>query len=322
MGVLTFALLSRLGYVLVLVLAGVALGQLGGRHRALARPLSKFFRFLHSYAIAVILPVVVFFSIARFSPADVLGFSSAFAIGFLVSGICFVGSVLISGRVGEDRERTVALALASGYMNVAYLGFPAVYSLLGPGALGPAALYAMGVGIPHVILGTVLFTLLSKKRVEARALILSVISFPAVFALLAALLFVALGAPIPVAFYTPFDELIAPLFFALMLLLVGYQTVLTDPREYRDELISVGAFRFVISPVLAYIFVVAFGLDFGRDLSPKPSVLQSAMPPAVFNLILAHNFKRDVRLYGALTFYPTLFFLFVVLPVLSLLLLP
>ncbi len=317
MGVLTLELLGKLSYVLVLVIAGICLNWAGQRYPTLRLPVTRFFRFLHAYTIIIILPVVVFFSIARYSPADVLGFSNSFAIGFLVSGICFVVSVMISKRVGDSRERTVALALNSGYMNVTYLGFPVIYAVLGSSALGPAALYAMGVGIPHVILGTVLLTLLSKRKVEPRALTISVISFPAVFALIAALLFVVFSAPLPSSLYTSFDQYVAPVFFTLMLLLVGYQTTITSPKQYKDELLSVGAFRFVVSPVLAYVFIVALGLDITRDLTPKPALLQSSMPPAVFNLVLAHNFKRDTKLYGALMFYPTLFFLFVVLPLLS-----
>jgi hypothetical protein len=313
----TLELIGRLGYVPLLVFVGIGFRLASQRHARLKRPVGRFFKFLQAYAISVILPSIVFVAIARCPPTDLVGFSNAFVLGFLVMGICFVSSVCISQRVGDDQQKTIALSLNSGFMNVAYLGFPAVYAVLGPGALGPAALYAMGVGIPHVLLGTVLLTLAAKRRISASSLAISVVSFPAVFALIAALLFVGFGAPIPPFIHEPFNAYIAPVFFTLMLLLVGYQVTLISPKKYRDELLSVGVFRFVISPILTYIFIVALRLDFARDLSPKPALLQSAMPPAVFNLILAHNFGLDTRIYGALVFYLTLASLVFVLPVMS-----
>jgi len=299
------------------VFAGIGCNLLARAKPKLRRPVAKFFRFLHVYAIAVILPSVVFISVAKYSLSDVVGFSNAFVLGFLVMGICFVTAVGISKRVKDNRETTIALALNAGFMNVTYLGFPATYAVLGAKSLGPAALYAMAVGITHIILGTVLMTLASKRKVSAKPLVMSVITFPAVFALLAALLFVVFSAPLPSFIYQPFDSYVAPAFFALMLLLVGYQINLVSPRRYRDELISVGAFRFIISPILTYIFIIALGLNISSDLSPKPALLLSAMPPAVFNLILAHNFKRDTRIYGAMVFYLTMVFLLLVLPVMS-----
>lgn len=268
----------------------------------------------------VVLPLVVFFSIAKHPPSTIIGFSNALVIGFLVSSICFILAVAISTRSHDSRETAVAFSLNSGYMNVTYLGFPAVYAVFGSAALGPATLYAMGVGVPNLLLGTALLTLLSNRRISGRSLALSVISFPAVFALIAALLFVAFSAPIPSLLYEPFDHFVAPVFFALMLLLAGFQITLVSPRKYWEELISVGVIRFLLSPAIAYALILALGLSFTTDMSPKPALLQSAMPPAIFNLILAHNFKQNTKLYGALVFYLTLVFLFGVLPVISLLL--
>jgi len=39
------------------------------------------------------------------------------------------------------------------------------------------------------------------------------------------------------------------------------------------------------------------------------------MPPAIFNIILAYNFKLDLKLYGAMVFYSTFVSLFVALPI-------
>jgi len=290
--------------------------------------LNKAFKFLHVFAIWVILPIVVFVSTARYTATQILGFGNALLFGFIAVGACFVSAVAISHLSKDDRKTTISMVLNSAFMNVTYLGFPAIYALLGKDALGPAALFAMGVGTLHLIFGTVLASSAAKKHLTPRAVATTVLTFPAVFALIAALLFVAFTAPIPNSAPIPpavsgfFDAYLAMPFFALMLLLVGYQIPLVNPRRYLEDLVSVGALRFVVSPIVTFITILAFGLTLnfssgvpGFPSSTGPSFILSMMPPAVFNIILAHNFKLDEKRYGALVFYPTLISLFVILPI-------
>jgi hypothetical protein len=200
-------------------------------------------------------------------------------------------------------------------MNVTYLGLPVVYALLGSGGLGPASLYAMGIGIPHLVFGIMLASSAAKKRVTLGSLIETVVTFPAAFALIVALLFVGFGAPLPDVVRDFFDANLAKIFFALMLLVVGYQMVIIKPRKYAGLLTTVGAIRFLICPLVTYIGILALGLKMS-DLTPMPALIQAAMPPAIFNMILAYNYNLDRKLYGALIFYLTLISLFVVLPLL------
>jgi predicted permease len=208
------------------------------------------------------------------------------------------------------------MVLNSAFMNVVYIGFPVVYLVLGSDSLGPAALYAMGVGIPHLIFGAMLASLAAKKRVTLSLVVMSVLTFPAAFALIVALLFVGFRAPIPPFIPNVFDAYLAPLFFALMLVIVGYQIPLVSPWRYLEKLFTVGIFRFVVSPIVTYIMMVALGLSL-EHVTPKPALILSVMPPALFNVILAHNFNLDTKLYGALVFYLTWVSLLVAVPVMS-----
>jgi predicted permease len=281
-----------------------------------ARALDKIFKILNAFAIWVILPVVVFISTARYNASQILGFGNALLLGFISVGVCFVSAVVFFHFTKDDRKTTIAVVLNSAFMNVTYLGFPAVYALLGtdPRYMVAAALFAMGAGTLHVIFGTVLASSAAKKRLTPRTVVITVVSFPAVFALIAALLFVAFNAPIPGIVVTTFDTYLAMPFFALMLMLVGYQIPLVNPRKYSRHLATVGTLRFVISPLVTYLAIVALGLNFTTDFAPKAALLLSAMPPAVFNVILAHNFKLDEKFYGAIVFYLTLISIFLVLP--------
>jgi predicted permease len=165
-----------------------------------------------------------------------------------------------------------------------------------------------------------LASLAGKKKITPRMVVMEVLAFPAVFALVAALLFVGFQAPIPEFIPGPFNTYVAPIFFSLMLLLVGYKIQLVDPRKYFGELTTVGTFRFVVSPIITYIIIVALGMSLtveAEPTSPPPSLLMAAMPPALFNVILASNFNLDTKFYGALVFYLTLVSLLLVLPIMS-----
>ena len=308
-------------YILALVFAGVAIRVAGERVKVLKRPMDACFRSLNVFVVWAVLPLVVFFSIARYSLPEILGFGNAILLAFVGLGVCFVSSVMISYVAKDDRKTTVAITMNSAFMNVTYLGFPVVYALLGSGGLGPAALYAMGIGILNLVFGIMLVSSAAKKRLTPGFLIENVVTFPAAFMLIVALLFVGFGAPLPNVVLDFFDVHLAKLFFALMLLVVGYQMIIVRPRKYAGFLTTVGAIRFVICPLVTYLGILALGLQVSGpmpDLTPKPALILSVMPPAIFNLFLAYNYKLDRKLYGALIFYLTLVSLFIVLPVLLL----
>jgi hypothetical protein len=306
-------------YILTLVLAGIGIRIATERVKVLKRPTDACFHGLNVFVVWAVLPLVVFISIARYSLREILGFGNALLLAFVGLCVCFVSSVVISYIAGDDRKTTVAVTLNSSFMNVTYLGLPVVYALLGGGGLGPASLYAMGIGIPHLVFGIMLVSSAANKRVTPGYLIENVVTFPAAFALIVALLFVGFGAPLPDVVRDFFDANLAKIFFALMLLVVGYQMVIIKPHKYAGLLTTVGAIRFLICPLVTYAGILALGLKMS-DLTPMPALIQAAMPPAIFNMILAYNYKLDRELYGALIFYLTLISLFVVLPLLFFLL--
>lgn len=310
----TLETFGALAPVFITVFAGVGL-KLLSRRPPLRGPLQKFFSYLNAFAMCVILPLVVFFSVARFNPTMIVGFANAAVLALLSCGVCFVFSVAISHVLGHGRKKVITLALNSAFMNVTYLGFPVVYTLVGPAGLGPAAIYAVGIGIPHIIFGSILMSAVAQKKIALKDIMLNILTFPAAFALIVALLFVFLNAIIPSLFLNFFDTYLTLPFFLLLLLLVGYLTPIVRPRKYGKDLVTVGAFRFLVSPLITYVAVFGLGLAFTPEYhTPKPSLIESAMPPAVFNVLLARHYELEEERHGAIVFYLNLVFLFVVFP--------
>jgi predicted permease len=291
----------------------IVFGILIGRIKFLGRVTKPTFRFLNLAILWAMLPIIVFVSIARYSRDQILSFGSAAMLGLTSMGISFVLAVAVSNIMKQDRKTTIAITLNSAFMNVTYLGFPVVYAIVGINGLGPASLFAVMVAVPNLALGVALASAAAKGRVNARFVVENVLIFPATIALIAALLFIGFDVVVPSIVSETFDQFLAKPFFALMLVFVGFQMPLVDPRKYKSKLATVGAIRFLVSPLVTYGVMMAIGLTM-RDIVSKPSLILAIMPPAVFNIFLAHNFNLDRKLYGAIVFYLTIISLFVVLP--------
>ena len=297
----------------IYALSLICVGILVSRIKHLGRVTKPAFRYLNLAILWAMLPIVVFVSIARYSRDQILSFGSAAILGLASMGISFVLAVVISNIMKQDRKTTIAITLNSAFMNVTYLGFPLVYAMVGITGLGPASLFAVVVAVPNLALGVALASAATKRRVNARLVVENVLIFPATIALIAAMLFIGFDVHLPDVVSETFDQFLAKPFFALMLVFVGFQMPIVNPRKYKSKLATVGAIRFLISPLVTYGLMMAIGLTM-KDLVSKPSLILAIMPPAVFNFFIAHNFNLDRKLYGAIVFYLTIICLFIALP--------
>jgi len=300
--------LTAVAPAVALIAGGIALQRV--------RFLKPVFRLLNLAAIWVILPSVVFVSVGRYTLRQISHFKHVMVLALLGLGFCFVLASALAIASRASRSRSFALVLNSAFMNVSYLGLPLVYALVGAEGLGPASLYAVTIGVPHLVFGVAFASSLKRRRMSLTSLLVRVVTFPAVFAVLLAMLFVSLKAPLPPGAQNWFNAYLSKPFFALMLLLVGYQTPLVSPLRYARELIAVSVFRLVLCPLVTYFCIGALGLSIAEDISPKPALIQSVMPPAVFNVILAETYGLDLKLHGTLVLYPTLISVFIALPTL------
>ncbi|MEM2250561.1 MAG: hypothetical protein QXF11_03640 [Candidatus Hadarchaeales archaeon] len=303
-------------YILAFVFLGLFTRMLA-KGKKIEKPVEHFFESVNIFAVWAILPSIAFISIMKLETGEITGFLAAFLIGMFCSSVCLLLSILISFLRKESKEKILAISLNSGFMNVAYLGLPAVYAVLGSEYLAPAIAFALGVSILHVFIGTLLCNMLTGRGSRIPPLLARVFSFPAVFATIVAFFFLFFNIHISDYAIEFFDLYLSPVFLALMLLFTGYLLTVTGPRSHIRDLSRVSLFRFIIGPLATSLTLLLLGFDFKSALTPKAALLLSAMPPGTFNLILAKNFKLDVEYYGALMFHTTLIFVFLVLPFLS-----
>ncbi len=301
------------------MLIGIALRIITQRRKSLKAKTVFCFNLLYLFTIWAILPLVVLVSISRHTASELFVFANAFFLAFFSLGVCFVTSVAISRFTSDDRKITISVVLNSSFQNCTFLGFPIIYALLGADGLGPATIYAIGISVPHLIFGVILASNVAKKRITAGLVLHNIITFPAAFALIVAILFVTLSAFLPSLIRDTFDVYLADLFFALMLLLVGFRMPIVSPMKYLKTLTTVSIMRFIVGPLVTISAILLLGLNIKTDITPKPALIMAIMPPGMLNLVLALRYKLDLKMYGTLIFYPTLISLFIMLPVLFLL---
>jgi len=302
-------------YVLAFVFFGLFLKIASKRGKA-EKITDSLFESVNIFTIWVILPSVAFVSIVSLETAEIEGFLAALLIGGLCSSVCLFLSISLSLLRGEGKEKTLATSLNSSFMNVTHLGLPAVYAILGSGYLAPAIAFALGVSLLHILVGTFLCNIVTGKE-GLRTSIARVFSFPAVFAVVVAFLFLSFNVYVPEEAIDFFNLYLSPIFFAMMLIFTGYLLTIVRPKEHIRDICRVSLFRFLVGPAVTFFALLLMGYDFRAALTPKAALFLSAMPPGTFNLILAKNFGQNLKTYGILLFYTTLIFVLLVLPVFS-----
>ena len=118
-----------------------------------------------------------------------------------------------------------------------------------------------------------------------------VFKLPAIYAIAAALLVIALGIELPFVFFQPI-KLLSQAAIPIMLVVLGFQLGGQFKLDSLSSLATVLIIRLLVSAPLAYLATLPFGLD---ALSQSVVVIVYAMPVAVFTIILSTEFRTNPR---------------------------
>ncbi|MBS3815339.1 MAG: AEC family transporter [Hadesarchaea archaeon] len=297
--------------VLVPLIVGVVARRLG--------KLEKIFKGIYALVLWIILPVLVFGSVAIQRPDQMYSLGSPVALALIGLGAIAVLSAVLTRLMKFDKEKSVSVFLNASFMNYTFLGLAVVYTIVGilPGeatgvsGLGIASIYAVAMGVIHLTIGLALAASSSKSKIDLRSITLSILTFPAAFALIVAMLFVGFDMGFPIVVQSWVDQF-ADVSVFIMLLVAGYHMPIVDPRKYLPTITLVGFLRLLVCPLVTYGAIVLFNVG---EVIATTTLLLSAMPPGVFNIILAKKYDLDQELYGATIFYLTIISLFVSVPI-------
>lgn len=229
--------------------------------------------------------------VVRLVLSGLAGMAAALAVGVLAAPVVGVGG----------RQRAAVL-MTGAYGNVGNAGLAITSFALGEEALAAAGVLMLGINISGVTLGVALASSGDGARPApgdggssgsglATALTRAVLS-PMPLAGLAALAVNASGAEVPLVVARPV-ALLAGAMIPVMLFTLGLQLAQTGGIRLQRPVALAAGLKLVVAPAAAWGAAIALGLT-GDAVAAV--LLQSAMPPAVFCVLVGIEYDLEPAL--------------------------
>jgi predicted permease len=280
-----------LGFVGI-VLLGAALRALGFVDREDARP-------LNAVIIYVGLPAFIFRAVHG-APISLASLSTV-GVAWLVFAV-ILGAALIAVRLLRlERRRAGGFVLAASLGNTGYIGYPLTAALLGPAAVPVTVLYdVFGTVMQLVLVGFPLARRYgSGPTMNPRRLLRELVTFPALVAVIAALLTSGVRIPIPVMDWL---GVVASMVAPLIMLSVGISLRPKAIARGAAALAVLVGLRLVLAPVVA----AGFGSLVAGDISVfRTTVLEASMPSMMLTLAVGERFELDDDFIASAVFVTT-----------------
>lgn len=248
----------------------VALGYLLARNKAIDIPT------ISEIVVSVTSPCLVFISIAKreIVPSEWLVMGGGACVVVLGTGVM----MLIYQRASSVNMRGLYMPVM--FMNTGNMGLPFALLAFGPSGLDKAIMFFITVVILHFSLGIYI----AKGEGGLR----EIFRLPLIYAVVAGLVVSLFSLELPRFLGTPI-HMLADVAIPLMILNLGIQLRFLSVSDLRHALAGVGI-RIGGGFLAAAGFVLVFGIS---GVSRNVILLDSIMPPAVFNVILAQKYDAN-----------------------------
>ena len=194
---------------------------------------------------------------------------------------------------------SAAATLTVAFMNSGNLGLPACYFAFGNEGLAAATIFFVAMSIIHYTVGSII----AGGRAKLREALLLPLTPAAIIAILCNRAQVTL----PLMIERPL-ELLADSAIPLMLFTLGIR--LANITIHKKLIAStLGAVRFLVGLSGGFACVYLFEL---QGIQAKVVILQSTMPPAIFNFILCEKFNQEPELAATTVLFGTMLSLFTI----------
>ncbi|MEE9252149.1 MAG: AEC family transporter [Thermodesulfobacteriota bacterium] len=273
----------EIGNIVLPVFLIVGLGFLFGKiYRLSLTP-------INDLVIYVFTPCLMISSLSG-DPIEVGLVGKVFASVILISG----GSLLVGYLIIRALHYPIRVYLPPvAFANTGNMGLPLVLFAFGDEGLRVGILYMVGMTIVHFTAG---IAILSYR--ESR---LEVLKLPLIYAAVLGIAISLLGWQIP----TPLDrsiDLLGQATIPIMIFALGYKLSEITLHEAERSFLF-GGLRIGVGFLLGLLSVYVFGL---RGVSSGVVMMDSAMPPAVFNFVLAEKYKQNSKVVASIIMAGTL----------------
>lgn len=188
-----------------------------------------------------------------------------------------------------------AIIVTTSFMNCANFGLPVVLLVLGSRAVESAVIYAATQSILFNSVGVGLAV--GAKKAERQQVVARFLRQPSFWAVFAAVIIKIFAIQVPGLLMSPIN-LLAQAAIPLMIVLLGVQLAkLNTVRDY-PQIMFASFLRLIVGPGMAYL-IVRYWPSVSL-LNVKVIILESAMPSAVNNILLAGEFDTDPELVSGI----------------------
>jgi predicted permease len=258
----------------IFVMAG--LGAVIGHVKSLpAGPISQITLYIFS-------PCLICFSIAHTTlPQQDLGLITLF--GFLLAGLLYVLGIIGAKFSGLGASGQGAFLLAVLFGNSGNYGLPLALFAFGPEGLERAIVFLVSQAI---LSGTLSIYVASRSKVGPMGALRSVVRMPMVYASIIGLLFNLTNTSMPALIANPMD-ILGDAAVPSMLMVLGIQLSTQFSLDNFRALLMVSTLRLLAPVGLAFGLTSLLGIN---GLTQQVLIVLSAMPTAVFTIIIASEF--------------------------------
>jgi predicted permease len=222
-------------------------------------------------------------------------------IGFCLAvfGVMCTLTLVIGRLAALDRPTMMALLLTAVFANSGNYGLPLVSFAFGEEALAHATLYFV---TTSVLMNTAGVLIASLGHLDLKQAALGLLKVPTVYAVILAALLNQFHVALPV----PLERTIglaAQGAIPLMLVLLGVELARVQWSHSLRALGLGAGLRLLIGPLIGFLLAIPFGL---AGAARQGNIVETAMPAAVTNAVLASEYKLDTSLVTAIIFIGTI----------------
>ncbi len=219
----------------------------------------------------------------------------------------------ITGKILKlPTQKAAGLTLVSTLTNSINYGLPLVLLAFGQAGLGKASIYVI---TQIILVNTAGVFFAARSNFSIKKAILSIFSYPAVYAAIVAVILRALALHIPSEVETGI-EMVAKSYSPVVLVILGAQMAGVKKskldRDSQKAFWSGMAIRMILSPLIACLVLYILGVS---GILFSVLLILASMPVAVNAVILAEEFDASAQIVSKCILWTTLGS-FIVLPVL------
>lgn len=249
-------------------------------------------------SIYIFLPALVFTSLYEAEYDQRFTIIIIFAF-FLLAMMIFINKIL--ARIFNWNQSTEsATILTTAFMNGGNYGVPVILFSLGDAAL-PYAIFFMV--LQSLVMNSFGVYYASKSTSGIPRAIKTIFKMPATYAAVLAFIFQEIPWEIPTAAYSTLT-MVGGAAIPVMMVMLGMQLASITSLKFNWQILtSAVVVRMVISPLLAFLFIIALDVD---SLIGSVLLIIAAMPSAATTTMYAIEFDSEPDLVSSITLVTTL----------------